>query len=138
YKKTIVGLFEELEAKGYIYRGKKPVYWCFTDETALAEAEVEYAEDASPSLYVAFALHAPPNFNEDAGGHGNEIKAALWNDASFVIWTTTPWTLPANEAIALHPEAPYALFEAADRRKFIVAAQRLEEFKKACALDGRL
>jgi isoleucyl-tRNA synthetase len=139
YKKTIVETFKELEAKGYVYRGKKPVYWCSTDETALAEAEVEYENDPGPSLYVAFPLHSPPNFNEDAGGHGDEKKAELWTSGSvaFVIWTTTPWTLPANRAIAAHADEDYVLFEEGEtKKKYIVAAKRLDAFQKVCGFSG--
>jgi isoleucyl-tRNA synthetase len=141
YKKAIVATFQKLELEGYIYRGKKPVYWCTTDETALAEAEVEYETDPGPSIYVAFPLHAPPNFNEDAGGHGNDKKAVLWTSGSvsFVIWTTTPWTLPANRAIAVHPDETYVLFEdSQNAKKYIVAQKRLESFQAASGLTGRV
>ncbi len=141
YKKAIVDAFVELEQKGYIYKGKKPVYWCTTDETALAEAEVEYENDPSPSIYVGFPLHAPPNFNEDAGGHGSETKALLWTigSVSFVIWTTTPWTLPANRAIAVHPDETYVLFEvAATKQKLILAAKRLEHFQSLTGIQGSI
>ncbi len=141
YKKAILETFQKLEDAGYVYRGKKPVYWCTTDETALAEAEVEYENDSGPSIYVAFPLHSPPNFNEDAGGHGDEKKAELWTSGSvpFVIWTTTPWTLPANRAIAAHSDEDYVLFEdAANKKKYIVAAKRLEAFQKACGLTGEV
>ncbi len=141
YKKTIVSCFEALEKKGCVYRGKKPVYWCTTDETALAEAEVEYENDPGPSIYVAFPLHAPPNFNEDAGGHGDDKKAELWTSGSvsFVIWTTTPWTLPANRAIAMHPNELYVLFEDEKNKwKYIVGAKRLADFQKVCGLSGRV
>ena len=141
YKKAILETFEKLEAQGYVYRGKKPVYWCTVDETALAEAEVEYENDPGPSIYVAFPLHSPPNFNEDAGGHGDEKKADLWTSGSVacVIWTTTPWTLPANRAIAAHAAEDYVLFEdAATKKKYIVAAKRLEAFQKTCGLAGQV
>jgi len=141
YKKTIINTFLQLEKKGYVYRGKKPVYWCTSDETALAEAEVEYENDPSPSIYVAFPLHAPPNFNEDAGGHGDPVKAELWTSGSvsFVIWTTTPWTLPANRAIAMHPDEVYVLFEdEKSKKKFIVASKRLEAFEKITGLSGQV
>ena len=81
--------------KGLVYKGLKPVHWCFSCETALAEAEVEYEDHTSPSIYVAFPVESDLSDLDPALG-GKE-----W---SIVIWTTTPWTLPANLAIAFHPE----------------------------------
>ncbi len=103
--------------------------------------KVEYENDPGPSIYVAFPLHSPPNFNENTGGHGDEKKAELWTSGSvsFVIWTTTPWTLPANRAIAMHPDEDYVLFEEdKSKKKFIVAAKRLEDFQKVCGLSGHV
>ena len=88
YESSIIGVFKELVRREYIYKGLKPVHWCSTDETALAEAEVEYADHTSPSVYVKF-----PVKNE--------------KDTFVIIWTTTPWTLPANVAVAFHPEHEY-------------------------------
>lgn len=141
YKQEIVGAFLDLQKKGYVFRGLKPVYWCFVDETALAEAEVEYENDVGPSIYVAFPLHAPPDFNEEVGGHGDEKKAELWTSGSvsYVIWTTTPWTLPANLAIAINPNETYVLFEdAATKKKYILAEKRLASFQETCKLEGRV
>jgi isoleucyl-tRNA synthetase len=95
YEAIQIRLFGELVERGYIYKGLKPVYWCAECETALAEAEVEYADKTSDSIYVAFAV-------EDG-------KGLLPTGARVVIWTTTPWTIPANLAIALHPDAGYQL-----------------------------
>lgn len=95
YEARQVQLFGELVERGYIYKGLKPVYWCAECETALAEAEVEYSEKTSDSIYVGFKV-------EDG-------KGRLPRDARVVIWTTTPWTIPANLAIALHPDAEYRL-----------------------------
>ncbi len=140
YRKAILDTFHRLEKEGYVYRGKKPVYWCATDETALAEAEVEYENDKAPAVFVAFPLHAMPSFNEDDGGHGDEKKVInYWmeGNVSYVIWTTTPWTLPANVAIAMNPDEDYVLFEDnATKRRYILAAKRLEEFQKVCGLTG--
>ena len=88
-----VKIFGAMYRKGYIYKGLKPVYWCPKDETALAEAEIEYAEDPCTSIYVKFALQ------EDFG------KLAAYGGRKYLChhWTTTPWTLPGNLAIALHP-----------------------------------
>ncbi len=88
--------------RGGLYKGKKPVHWCSSCVTALAEAEVEYADHTSPSIYVKFAYvdQLPEGFEDLAG-----------KPLSFVIWTTTPWTIPANLAVCLHPELPYVAVE---------------------------
>jgi isoleucyl-tRNA synthetase len=75
--------------KGYIYKGLKPVYWCGDCETALAEAEVEYGDKVSPSIFVKFPI--------------KDGKGLVPDDAFVIIWTTTPWTLPANTGVCLHP-----------------------------------
>ena len=116
YKRVIVETFEKLEKEGYGYRGKKPVYWCYVDETALAEAEVEYENDPGPSIFVAFP-----------GAGGVEL----------VIWTTTPWTLPANVAIAYNPNERYVVFNAG-KRGFVLAEKRVEEFSKLTGLTGNI
>ena len=105
---------------GLLYRGKKPVHWCASCATALAEAEVEYADLTSPSVYVAYALTAPV-----AGVAG--VAAAAW--------TTTPWTLPASLAIAVHPEHEYVVVDAGGR-KLLVAAERVETLAKAMRLPS--
>ncbi|MEW6308851.1 MAG: isoleucine--tRNA ligase [Bacillota bacterium] len=91
-----VEVFGEMALKGYIYRGRKPVYWCATCETALAEAEVEYGEKRSASIYVRFPV--------------TDGKGRLPEGTGVLIWTTTPWTLPGNMAIALHPDFDYAVY----------------------------
>ncbi|MFC1485071.1 isoleucine--tRNA ligase [bacterium] len=95
YEGSIIRVFGELVKKGYIYRGLKPVYWCASCETALAEAEVEYADHTSTSIYVKFPIDGK------ICGQGN---------VSVLIWTTTPWTLPGNVAIAAHPDYEYVIF----------------------------
>ena len=90
---------------GAVYRGTKPVYWCIACRTALAEAEVEYADHTSHSVYVKFPFMDPPE---------NIHPALAGKKVSFVIWTTTPWTIPANLAVALHPDFEYAAIEAGD------------------------
>jgi isoleucyl-tRNA synthetase len=107
--------------KGFLYRGKKPVYWCITDRTALAEAEVEYADHTSPSIHVAFDLVTPL-----PGGKLPGRKARL------VIWTTTPWTLPANLAVAAHPALTYVAYDLAGT-VVIVAKDLLVPFLAAVA-----
>lgn len=96
YQATILRELARVNSEGYIYKGKKPVHWCASCRTALAEAEVEHADKTSPTVYVKFKV-------KDTKG-----RDAL-KDAYFVIWTTTPWTLPANMAIAVHPDLDYNL-----------------------------
>ncbi|MEW6243050.1 MAG: isoleucine--tRNA ligase [Bacillota bacterium] len=113
-------VFGQMVDKGYIYKGLKPVYWCADCETALAEAEVEYREKRSPSIYVAFDV-------TDSGGR-------LPEGARVVIWTTTPWTIPANLAIALHPQLRYALVDS-KKGKLLVAQDLLDEAFSAMGLE---
>jgi isoleucyl-tRNA synthetase len=91
---------------GALYRKKKPVYWCVTDHTALAEAEVEYENHTSPSVYVAFPAE---------GDLGAKWPALKGRAVSFAIWTTTPWTLPANLAIAVHPKLEYVFYDLGEK-----------------------
>ncbi|ACL63373.1 isoleucyl-tRNA synthetase [Anaeromyxobacter dehalogenans 2CP-1] len=100
YEAEIVRTFARAAEKGFLYRGKKPVYWCITDRTALAEAEVEYEQHRSPSIYVAFDLVSALPDPKLAG-----------RPARLVIWTTTPWTLPANLAVAAHPDFTYVAYD---------------------------
>ncbi len=107
-----VRVFGKMYEKGYIYKGLKPVYWCPKDETALAEAEIEYADEPCTSVYVKFRV------KDDAG------KLAKYGDISnmyVVIWTTTPWTLPGNQAIALNPAESYVLVKASNGEMYVVA-----------------
>jgi isoleucyl-tRNA synthetase len=106
---------------GGVYKGKKPVYWCGFDETALAEAEVEYADHESPSVYVTFDLPEA----------GKALPSLSGKKAAIVIWTTTPWTLVANLAVALHPELDYVAVEAGGRVLILAEGllkQSLEKF----------
>ncbi len=114
-------------ANGSVIRAKKPVYWCCSCHTALAEAEVEYAETESPSIYVAFPL-------PDAGLE--KLFAQATPDAAFVvIWTTTPWTLPDNEAVCLHPDFEYVLVEQGGRQ-YLLARERLDECARLFGWDN--
>ena len=137
YDAAEIGVLRNLVARGYVYRGLRPVLWCFYDRTALAEAEVEYREHVSPSIYVAFAFNA--NL-PDAGAlavdraEGAELAAALTAGRLFaVIWTTTPWTLPANLGISLNPTFDYVALVAGDRY-YVVAARLAEAVEQACGL----
>jgi isoleucyl-tRNA synthetase len=115
YEAEIARSFGKLVEKGYIYKSLKPVNWCVTCETALAEAEVEYEDKTSPSVYVKFEL------KREEGGGKREDKTY------FVIWTTTPWTLLANVAIAVHPELEYVFVRISGNETYILAKALLEK-----------
>ncbi len=140
YEKVLLEAFATLVEKGYVARGLKPVNWCYTCETALAEAEVEYADHASDSVFVKFALKA------DAHAAALGLK-----EGSFLlIWTTTPWTLLANVAVALHPDLTYVcvqkagvsiilgkdLFEAGLKEKLGWGAAKVSRSFKGAQLEG--
>lgn len=106
YEAEQVRVFGEMFKKGYVEKGLKPVYWCASCETALAEAEVEYADHTSTSIYVRF------KFDQDSVKKINElVPGTNGNDIYAVIWTTTPWTIPSNMAISMHPRFDYTFFE---------------------------
>src|SRR5688500_11056169 len=115
YQATIVRALGRFVEQGLVYKGKKPVHWCIHCRTALAEAEVEYADHTSPSIYVEFALA-----DESAAELGRRVPALAGRKVSVLIWTTTPWTIPSNLAIAFHPELDYAAYDV-DGRAIIVA-----------------
>jgi isoleucyl-tRNA synthetase len=121
YEATIAGAFLEFMEKGYVYRGRKPVYWCIYDNTALAEAEVEYEDHSSPSIWVAFKVVG--------GGKGDAAKVGA--DVSAVIWTTTPWTIPHNRALAFHPDYEYVVV-ATEKGKLLLAADRVAALQADC------
>ncbi|MHB8417048.1 MAG: isoleucine--tRNA ligase [Myxococcales bacterium] len=123
YEARIVRELGKVVRAGAVYRGKKPVYWCIHDRTALAEAEVEYEDHESPSIYVAFPL---------TGGLGKLLPALGDRPVDLAIWTTTPWTLPANLAIAVHPTFEYLVYELRGRAT-VVAWDRLVPFLSAVA-----
>jgi len=115
YEAMQIGVFGKMAEKGYIYKGLKPVYWCPHCETALAEAEIEYQERRSPSIYVKFPV-------VDTKGKWDDS----FKPSSVLIWTTTPWTIPANLAIAVHPDYIYCLVETNDGY-LLVARDLLEK-----------
>jgi len=107
YEARQIEVFGAMATKGYIYKGLKPVYWCASCETALAEAEIEYHDHRSPSIYVRFPVR--------------DSLGKFEGPVDLIIWTTTPWTLPANLAVAVHPDLDYAIVESEDGRRFLVA-----------------
>lgn len=123
YESGIVELFGILAEKGYVYRGLKPIHWCPTDETALAEAEIEYEDDESYSIYVKFRVKSI----ESKSPEFKPLQDVLTGDSYFVVWTTTPWTLPANVAIAAHPDYEYVAVVVGSG-VYIVAEGLLESF----------
>lgn len=116
-----IEVFGKMAEKGYIYKGLKPVYWSPSSESALAEAEIEYKDVKSPSIYVSFPI--------------KDAKGVVPADAKFIIWTTTPWTLPANLGISLNPEFTYVVAAVGDK-KFIVAKDLLENVANAIGWES--
>ena len=110
-------VFGKMYKNGHIYKGLKPVYWCAHDETALAEAEIEYKDDPCTTVYVKFPMH------DDLGKLSALDKSRLY----FVIWTTTIWTLPGNLAIALHPSESYVIVKAPNGEMYIMAEALTEK-----------
>src|SRR5205807_8439087 len=116
YEADIAAALGRFMQTGMVYKGLKPVHWCIVDQTALAEAEVEYAEHTSPSVYVRFRLT-----DESVRQLDLPVEKPLYA----VIWTTTPWTLPANMAIAAHPDFDYSVADAGDAN-YIIASDLLK------------
>jgi isoleucyl-tRNA synthetase len=117
--------------RGYVYRGLKPVYWCFDCGSSLAEFEIEYQDKKSQTLDVAFKAHDPAQLAAAFG------LAALEKDAFAVIWTTTAWTIPANQALNLNPELPYALVDT-ERGLFVMAATLVDDCMARWGLQGQV
>jgi len=122
-----IEVFGEMAKKGYIYKGLKPVYWCPECVTALAEAEIEYAEDTTLSIYVKFPL------KDDKGKLKGVLKS--FDKVYFVIWTTTTWTLPGNLAICLNGEFEYALVKAGDEY-YVMASELTENVMKVAKIEN--
>ncbi|WP_272999511.1 isoleucine--tRNA ligase [Hydrogenibacillus schlegelii] len=119
YEAEQIKVFGEMAKRGYIYRGKKVIYWSPSAETALADAEIEYREKTSPSIYVAFDVV--------------DGKGRLEPGDRIVIWTTTPWTLPANQAVAVHPDYRYGLFPSPHGR-LLLARELVPAFQKTTGI----
>jgi len=128
YQAAIARALGKFVEKGLVYKGKKPVHWCIHCRTALAEAEVEYEDHSSPSIYVEFPLS--PDSADEIGRRIPELKG---RDVSVLIWTTTPWTIPSNLAIAFHPDFDYAAYEVGSRT--IIVAEALAG--KVAAVAGK-
>ena len=111
-----VRVFGKMYLNGHIYKGLKPVYWCYHDETALAEAEIEYHDDPVDSVYVKFPMH------DDKGKFSHLDKSKLF----FLIWTTTTWTLPGNLGITLHPDFSYAVVKVPNGEMYIMAEELVD------------
>ncbi|MFD1705815.1 isoleucine--tRNA ligase [Siminovitchia sediminis] len=110
-----IKVFGEMAKKGYIYKGKKPVYWSPTSESALAEAEIEYKDKRSPSIYVTFTV--------------TDGKGVIEEGTNIIIWTTTPWTIPANQAVAVHPNLNYAVLDH-EGKTYLVAEDLVSNVKE--------
>jgi isoleucyl-tRNA synthetase len=128
YEATILREFGKFVARGSVYKGLKPVLWCMTDQTALAEAEVEYENHTSPSVYVKFP------FVQSVAEVSTATRVSFPDDAraaAIVIWTTTPWTLPANQALCLHPDFDY-VFVRVGHEVYLMAEKLVDTVAKAC------
>ncbi|MCK5132322.1 MAG: isoleucine--tRNA ligase [Candidatus Sabulitectum sp.] len=125
YEAGIVSAFGKMVEEGYIYQGLRPIHWCTSCTTALADAEVEHGDHTSPSVYVAFKQ----------SGKSDWSTTGVPEDVEVVIWTTTPWTLPANMAVALNPGENYVIVDTADRH-FLVAERRAQGFIEDAGVDG--
>ena len=120
YQAAIVRALGRFVEQDLVYKGKKPVHWCLHCRTALAEAEVEYQDHSSPSIYVEFPLSA-----DSAAELATRVPQTAGRPVSVLIWTTTPWTIPSNLAVAFHPDFDYGLYEV-DGRLLILAAELAE------------
>ena len=121
-----IRIFGKMYRNGHIYKGLKPVYWCAKDETALAEAEIEYQDDPCTTVYVKF-----PMFD-----HQGKLSHLDTSKLYFVIWTTTIWTLPGNLAIALHPDEQYSIVKAPNGEMYIMAEALTEKVMKIGGFDS--
>ena len=126
YEATIVREFGKFALNGSLFKSKKPIYWCTSCQTALAEAEVEYGEHSSPSIFVRFPMIS------DLGENHPSLKG---KEVSIAIWTTTPWTIPANLAIALHPDLDYVAVDTGNNQALILARDLLDICMNSFGLD---
>lgn len=124
FESSIVGAIGDLAKEGYINRGLRPIHWCPSCRTALAEAELEYKDITSPAIYVRFSVSA-----------GQE-KLAEFTNLSVIIWTTTPWTIPSNEAICVNPALTYAVVRLADGQHWIMVKDLVESVMQVSGQEG--
>ncbi|MGH9823500.1 MAG: isoleucine--tRNA ligase, partial [Blastocatellia bacterium] len=138
YEAETARIFGRFVERGYVYRGARPVYWCIHDQTALAENEVEYKEETSPSIYVKFAFPQDQvlELEERLGESGASHPVSSTGKPVFVlIWTTTPWTLPANIGISVHPDFFYSAVEFGNEI-YILATELVEAVGEKCGLGA--
>ncbi len=129
YESVIVRTFFDFLDKGMVYRGLRPVYWCIKDKTALAEAEVEYENHTSPSIWVRYAMTSDPAAID---------PALAGKNVATIIWTTTPWTLPASMAVAFHPDLEYVAVESGGRVYIVADALANATIEKCGLADARV
>jgi isoleucyl-tRNA synthetase len=138
YEAEQLRAFSLIIKNGHLYKGYKPVHWCLNCRSALAEAEVEYEDVTSPSVYVRFDVVDRTDMAQRMGANQTELRF-LFDDipTSLAIWTTTPWTLPANRAVAVHPQFDYALVEfdlGAGRERLLLAAELVKSVMQTLAV----
>jgi isoleucyl-tRNA synthetase len=125
YEAAILETFYSFFERGFVYKGLKPVFWCIHDQTALAEAEVEYETHTSPSVYVRYKMTSDPSLLD---------LTFIAQNVYTIIWTTTPWTIPASQAVAFNSDLEYVALQNVDSNIYIVAAPLAESVKQACAM----
>src|SRR5215813_8729783 len=128
YESVVLATFYKFFEDGFVYKGLRPVYWCWHDRTALAEAEVEYEMHTSPAIFVRYRLQSDPRTIDPALA---DVRITKDKPIYTIIWTTTPWTLPASMAVAFHPHEEYVALEAADAI-YIVAAKLAKSVAEEC------
>ncbi len=130
YQATIVRILGQFVRAGLVYRSRRPVYWCYTDQTALAEAEIEYTDHTSPSIYVKFRM---------VPASAVRVFGTEWTDRPVyaVIWTTTPWTLPANVGLAFHPDFTYGIYRV-NGEYWIIAVDLWMAVRTVVGVNGHL
>jgi isoleucyl-tRNA synthetase len=126
YEATIVREFGKFALNGSVFKSKKPIYWCTSCQTALAEAEVEYGEHSSPSIFVRFPM---------VSELGRDYPSLKGKEVSIAIWTTTPWTIPANLAIALHPDLEYVAVDTGNNQVLILAKDLVDLCMNSFGID---
>ncbi len=130
YEAGVIEVFKELAVNGYVYKGSKPIHWCSNCRTALAEAEIEYADHRSASIYMKFKIDGIQKVKKiysQIDRAGLEKIFPDWQEASLLVWTTTPWTLPANVAVAVNPKMEYSVVKERSKGIIYVLASSLAD-----------